>query len=62
VFLFFIRQLLDELEYVLDLPYAKFWATITKSEVFIPFLDTLLSNLRKVNDTYKLQVVALGKK
>jgi len=30
-FLFFIRQLLNELQFVLDLPYAKFWATITKS-------------------------------
>lgn len=30
VFLFYIRQLAAEVEYVLSLPFAHFWAEITK--------------------------------
>ena len=30
VFLFYIRQLTAEVEYVLNLPFAHFWAEITK--------------------------------
>ena len=33
---------------------------MTKSDKFMPFLDALLSNLRTVNDTYKLQIKAHG--
>lgn len=61
MFLFYIRQNLQELEYVLNLPFAKFWATLTKNDKVISFLDSFLSNVRRVNDTYKLQVVALGR-
>ena len=46
------------MEYVLSLPFGKFWATITKSDKMQAYLDTVLSNIRKVNDTYKLQVLA----
>lgn len=62
VFLFYIRQNLQELEYVLSLPFGKFWAALTKNDKVISFLDSFLSNVRRVNDTYKLQVEALGNK
>lgn len=39
VFLFYTRQNLQELEYVLNLPFAKFWATMTKNDKVISFLD-----------------------
>lgn len=34
---------------------------MTKSDKVIVWLDTFLANIRKVNDTYKLQITALGK-
>lgn len=54
-----MRLQIQELEYVLALPFAKFWAHMTlKNGQLVKFLDTFLLNLRKCNDTYKLQVLA----
>lgn len=61
VLLFYIRQNLQELDRILNLPFARFWAAMTKSDKVIVWLDTFLANIRKVNDTYKLQITALGK-
>ena len=61
VLLFYIRQNLQELDLILYLPFARFWAAMTKSDKVIVWLDTFLANIRKVNDTYKLQITALGK-
>ena len=58
VFLFNTRVTIKELEYLLSLPFSKFWAHLTKTDRVQAYLDTILANLRKVNDTYKLQVLA----
>jgi len=59
--MFYIRHNVQELEYVLSQPFARFWAHMThpKSQV-ITFMDTFIANMRRVNDTYKLQLEALG--
>lgn len=59
ILLFYIRQTISELEYVLHLPFGKFWAMMTKSNKVMAYLDTFLANMRKVNDTHKLQLIAL---
>lgn len=58
-FLHYSRQLTQELEHVLALPFVKFWAEMTKDSQVIDFLDAFLFNMRKRNDTYKLQAGAL---
>lgn len=42
----------------MSLPFGKFWAHISKTDKVQAYLDTVLTNIRKVNDTYKLQVLA----
>ena len=53
-FLHFSRRLLQELEYLLNLPFVKFWVLISKDSQVITFLDDFLQNVRKHNDVYKL--------
>ena len=53
-FLHFSRRLLQELEYLLNLPFVKFWVLIAKDAQVITFLDGFLQNVRKHNDVYKL--------
>lgn len=53
-FLHYARQLTQELEYILALPFVKFWAEMTKDSQVIDFLDAFLFNMRKRNDIYKL--------
>ena len=48
--------MLKELQFLLALPFIKFWAEFTKDSQIIDFLDTFLLNVRKHNDVYKLQV------
>jgi len=48
------RQLIQELEYLLSLPFVKFWAEIVKDSQVMDFLDAFLFNMRKRNDIYKL--------
>ena len=47
--------LVELLEYILEKPFVKFWAEITKDSQVIDFLDAFLLNVRKKNDVYKLQ-------
>jgi len=53
-FMHFSRQLVQELEYLLVLPFVKFWAEVVKDTQVIDFLDAFLFNMRKRNDIYKL--------
>lgn len=53
-FLFYCRQLCQEVEYVLNLPFVAFWAEVTKDSQIVDFLDAFLLNMRKRNDVYKL--------
>ena len=55
-FLFYLRKLTAEVEYLVHLPFVHFWAEITKDTQVMDFLDALLSNVRKRNDVYKLQL------
>ena len=58
-FLFYIRKLTQELEFIVNQPFAHFWAEITKDDQVMDFLDALLLNMRKRNDVFKLQVGVL---
>jgi hypothetical protein len=58
VFLLNTRMTIKELEFLISLPFAKFWAHLTKTDRVQAYLDYFLANVRKVNDTYKLQVLA----
>lgn len=48
--------MLKELQFILNLPFVKFWYEITKDSQIIDFLDGFLLNVRKHNDVYKLQI------
>ena len=48
--------MLKELQFILSLPFIKFWAELTKDSQIIDFLDGFLLNVRKHNDVYKLQI------
>ena len=50
---------MQELDYVLSLPFPAFWAEMTKDSQIIDFLDAFLLNVRKKNDIYKLQIAVL---
>jgi hypothetical protein len=52
----FMRTVMMELEVILDMKFVKFWAFIVKNPFVIEFLDSLLMNMRKNNDIYKLVV------
>ena len=54
-----MRQLLQQLDYILSLPFPGFWAEVTKDSQIIDFLDAFLLNVRKKNDVYKLQIAVL---
>jgi hypothetical protein len=45
-----------ELDFILDLKFVKFWAYMVKNPYVMEFLDSLLMNMRKNNDIYKLVV------
>jgi hypothetical protein len=45
-----------ELEFILDLKFVKFWAFMVKNTYVIEFMDSILMNMRKNNDIYKLIV------
>lgn len=49
-----MRHLLRELNYLLGLPVVLFWFELLKDNKLVEFFDTLLLNLRKSKDTYKL--------
>ena len=53
-FMHYICQLIQELEYLLALPFVKFWAEVVKDSQVMDFLDAFLFNMRKRNDIYKL--------
>jgi hypothetical protein len=42
----------------LNLSFIQFWFEFLKDQKLVEFFDTLLLNLRKYKDTYKLQLVA----
>ena len=44
------------LEYLFDLPFVKFWATLVKFPLFINFLDEYLQQVRKYNDFEKINI------
>ena len=52
--LHFLRQILRDLEYVLNLRFSKFWGAIAKIPDLQRFLDDFLLNVRKHNDIYKI--------
>jgi hypothetical protein len=52
----FMRQIMLEMNNVLDMPFVEFWANIVKRSNVINFLDALLMNMRKNDDIYKLVV------
>lgn len=52
--LHFMRHLLRELNYLLSLPVVLFWFELLKDNKLVEFFDTLLLNMRKSKDTYKL--------
>ena len=56
--MFYIRQQERDLSYLLNLPFIQFWFEFLKDQKLVEFFDTLLLNLRKYKDTYKLQLVA----
>jgi hypothetical protein len=53
---FFLRKISKELEFLLDLPFVKFWATLVKFPQLMEFLDEWLMNVRKYNDAEKIQI------
>ena len=40
------------------MPFVQFWFEFLKDNRLVEFFDTLLLNLRKYKDTYKLELVA----
>ena len=60
-FMFYARKLTRELEFVLEKPFAHFWAEITKDSQVMEFLDAFLLNIRKKNDVDQLQFDVLEK-
>ena len=54
-FLHLIRQINQDLEYIMSLRFTHFWGLITKQPDIPHFLDEFLGNVRKHNDIYKLQ-------
>jgi hypothetical protein len=54
-FLYFIRQVNRDLEYILNLKFSHFWGLIIKVPEVQRFLDEFLANVRKHNDIYKIQ-------
>jgi hypothetical protein len=54
--IYHLRKISKELEYLIDLPFVKFWAFISKNSQIVDFLDEVLQNIRKYNDTEKIQV------
>ena len=52
--MFYIRQQERDLSYLLNLPFIQFWFEFLKDQKLVEFFDTLLLNLRKYKDTYKL--------
>lgn len=52
-FLFLVKQLNKELDFLLDLDFVKFWFQITKIEQVLTFLDEFLGNCRKHSDIYQ---------
>ena len=57
-FLLYSRQQQKEPQYMLNLPFTVFWFEMCKEHNLIDFFDTLLLNIRKFRDTYKLQLVS----
>ena len=51
----YLKQIRKELNYLIGLPFVKFWAEIVKDEQILDFLDDFLSNVRKHNDVLKLK-------
>ena len=60
-FIYYLRSLTKEVEFILSLPFVQFWAEITKDTQVMDFLDQFLLNIRKRNDVYKLQLGVLEK-
>ena len=53
-FLFFIRQLQKDLEFLSNLDFVSFWGVFKKCPDIMKFLDTFIQNVRKYNDIYKV--------
>lgn len=60
-FMYYLRSLTKEVEFILNLPFVHFWAEVTKDTQVMDFLDKFLLNIRKRNDVYKLQLGVLEK-
>jgi len=53
--LFHLRKIIKELEYMVDLPFIRFWVYTTKFPLFLSFLDEFLQSARKYNDIHKIK-------
>lgn len=54
-FLFYLRQLVKDLDYLINLEFVSFWGVFKKIPEVIRFLDGFILNVRKFNDIYKVQ-------
>ena len=58
-FLYYLRRIASDLNYLVSLKFTHFWATITKVPEVQMFLDEFLQNVRKHNDIYKIQFLEI---
>lgn len=54
--LYQLRKITKELEFLVELPFVRFWAYAAQLPDFINFLDVFLQNIRKYNDLEKVQI------
>lgn len=58
-FLYLVRRINSDLEYLISLRFTHFWGTMTKVAEIQTFLDEFLQNVRKANDIYKIQFLEI---